>query len=328
MPIPSKIIAVEEHFSTPEFPGLPLAEIYDVGERRIDAMNVAGIDVQVISLAAPGIQGMVDASNARRNAAATNELMAQIAQRFPGRFACLACLPTQDPTAAANELERAVLQFGAKGALINGHTHGQYLDEDQFSPIWEQAATLDVPIYLHPSRAYRAWDILEGYPELSMAAWGWSAETGAHALRVLLSGVFDRYPTARIILGHMGESIPLYIARIDSRLRHVIAKRGLRLGSISDYLRRNVVITTSGVCSDAALRCAMDAMGGPDSVLFSVDYPYESNIEAANWLRSAEFSANVISAIAHRNAERLFKLEAQPPMRRQEPLAIRSAPIS
>ena len=303
---PARLIAIEEHFSTDYFPGLPIPDVYEVGEKRLGLMDEAGIDMQILSLAAPGIQGMTDTAEAIAKAQEMNDHMVHLAETFPGRFASFACLPTQDPTAAADELERAVTQLGAKGALINGHTHGRYLDEDLFSPIWERAEALDAPIYLHPTKAVRPWDILDGYPELSMAAWGWSAETGAHALRIMMGGTFDRFPKAWMILGHMGESIALYTARIDCRLKKPMANKGMALPKLSDYLRRNVLITTSGVCSDAALVHAMDTMQGSESILFSVDYPYETNQEAADWINGSTVDAAHISAIAHGNAERIF----------------------
>ena len=305
---PDRLIAIEEHFSTSDFPGLPIPDVYEVGEKRLALMDEAGIDMQILSLAAPGIQGMTDAAEAIAKAQEVNDFMVALRDKFPGRFASFACLPTQDPKAAATEFERAVKELGAKGALINGHTHGHYLDEDQFSPIWERAEALNAPIYLHPTKAVQPWDILEGYPELSMAAWGWSAETGAHALRIMMGGTFDRFPAARMILGHMGESIPLYTARIDCRLKKPMANKGLGLPKLSDYLRRNVLITTSGVCSDAALVHAMDTMHGSDNILFSVDYPYETNQEAAEWINGSTVDPAHISAIAHKNAERIFGL--------------------
>jgi 2,3-dihydroxybenzoate decarboxylase len=304
---PSRVIALEEHFTTPDFAPTNLRALYEVGEQRVANMDRFGIDLQVISLAAPGVQGETDAAVAAVKAKRTNDLMAEIALRFPGRFAGFACLPTQDPGAAADELERAVSQLGLKGALINGHTQGRYLDEEIFYPLWERAEALDVPLYLHPAPAYKPWDLVDGYPELAMAAWGWSAQTGAHALRVIVSGVFDRFPRARMILGHMGETIPLYLWRIDSRMHDKLAKRGLEKKKPSDYVRRNIVITTSGVFDDNPLICAINAIG-VQSVMFSVDHPYENDAAASEWLARLPLPQEQVEAIAHGNVERILRL--------------------
>jgi 2,3-dihydroxybenzoate decarboxylase len=304
---PSRVIALEEHFTTPEFAPTSLKALYEVGEQRVANMDRFGIDLQVISLAAPGVQGETDAAIAAVKAKRTNDLMAEIAQRFPGRFAGFACLPTQEPRAAADELERAVSQLGLKGALINGHTQGRYLDEEIFYPLWERAEALDVPLYLHPAPAYRPWDLVDGYPELAMAAWGWSAQTGAHALRVVVSGVFDRFPRARMILGHMGETLPFYLWRIDSRMHDKLSQRGLKKSKPSEYIRQNIVITTSGVFDDNPLICAINAIG-VQSVMFSVDYPYENDAAASEWLARLPLPQDQVEAIAHGNVERILRL--------------------
>lgn len=304
---PSKVIALEEHFSTADFPPNKLAPLYDLGEQRLASMDRHGIDMQVISLAAPGLQAETQLDAAISKAKRTNDTIAAVTQKYPSRFAGFACLPTQDPVAAADELERSVLQLGLKGALINGHTQGHYLDEERFYPLWERAEALDVPLYLHPAPAYKPWDLLTGYPELTMAAWGWSAETGAHALRVVVGGVFDRFPKARMILGHMGEMIPLYLWRIDSRMHDKLAQRGLKQRKPSDYIKRNIVITTSGVFDDNPLLCAIKALGVA-SVMFSVDYPYENDAAASSWLAQLPCTQDEIEAIAHGNAERILRL--------------------
>jgi 2,3-dihydroxybenzoate decarboxylase len=307
MPKPSRVIALEEHFTTVDFPPNKLAALYDLGEQRLAAMDRHGIDLQVISLAAPGIQGESETSSAITKAKKTNDLIAAVTQKYPTRFAGFACLPTQDGPCAADELERCVRDLGLKGALINGHTHGHYLDEERFYPLWERAEALDVPLYLHPAPAYKPWDILEGYPELAMAAWGWSAETGAHALRVIVGGIFDRFPKARMILGHMGETIPLYLWRIDSRMHEKLSERGLKRKKPSDYVKQNIVITTSGVFDNGPLICAISALGIA-SVMFSVDYPYENDSAASRWLHELPFPQAEVEALAHGNAERILRL--------------------
>jgi 2,3-dihydroxybenzoate decarboxylase len=304
---PSRVVALEEHFTTAEFPPNKLTALYDLGEQRLASMDRHGIDMQVISLAAPGLQGETQVAAAIAKAQRTNDTIAAVTHKYPTRFAGFACLPTQDANAAADELERSVRQLGLKGALINGHTHGHYLDEEQFYPLWERAQDIDVPLYLHPTPAYKPWDLVEGYPELAMAAWGWSAETGAHALRVVVGGIFDRFPKARMILGHMGETIPLYLWRIDSRMHDKLSQRGLKKKKPSEYIRQNIVITTSGVFDDNPLICAIKALGLA-SVMFSVDYPYENDAAASKWLAELPLAQDEVEAIAHANAERILRL--------------------
>lgn len=304
---PSKVITLEEHYTTTEFAPNTLTKLYDIGEQRLADMDRNSIDMQVLSLAAPGVQGEMDVVAAIGKAQRTNDLVAAITHRHPARFAAFACLPTQDPHAAAIELERCVTQLNFKGALINGHTHGRYLDEELFYPLWERAEALDVPLYLHPTPAYKTWDLTQGYPELAMAAWGWSAETGAHALRIVVGGVFDRFPKARMILGHLGETIPLYLWRIDSRMHDKLSKRGLKKHKPSEYIKQNIVITTSGVFDDAPLLCAIQAIGLP-SIMFSVDYPYENDVYASKWLAELPLPQHQVEALAHGNAERILRL--------------------
>ncbi len=304
---PSRVIALEEHFTTSEFKTLDIPAMREIGEKRIADMDRFGVDMQVLILAAPGVESEKDVATAVAKAKRTNDMIAEVTHRFPRRFAAFACLPIQDPHAAADELERCVKELGLKGAFINGHTHGHYLDEGQFFPLWERVEALDVPLYLHPTMSYQPWDLTEGYPELSRAAWGWSAETGAHALRIVAGGVFDRFPKARLILGHMGETIPFYLWRIDSRMRDGLSKRGLKKHRPSEYIRENIVITTSGVCDNGPLICAIGAMG-LSSVMFAVDYPYEDDAAASKWLAEIPLPQEQVEAIAHGNAERLLKL--------------------
>jgi len=153
-----------------------------------------------------------------------------------------------------------VKELGFKGALINGHTRGVYLDDERCLPFWERVAALDVPIYLHPANPMMIPAAFEGYPGLAQAIFGWAAETGGHALRLVLSGLFDRFPSLTIILGHMGEALPLYLWRIDSRFKISEPKVSLRQMP-SAYIRRNIAVTTAGVFAPEPLRCAIDAMG-------------------------------------------------------------------
>jgi 2,3-dihydroxybenzoate decarboxylase len=212
----------------------------------------------------------------------------------------------QDPREAADELERAVKELEFKGALINGHTQGVYLDDARCLPFWERVAALDVPIYLHPATPMTIPAAFEGYPGLAQAIFGWAAETGGHALRLVLSGLLDRFPSLTIILGHMGEALPFYLWRIDSRFKISEPKVPLRQMP-SAYIRRNIAVTTAGAFSPEPLRCTIDAMG-LDRVLFSVDYPLEDSDDAARFIETAPLSDVEREAVCFRNAERVLRL--------------------
>ena len=214
----------------------------------------------------------------------------------------------QAPAAAAGELERCVRQLGFKGALINGHTNGVYLDDGSYLPFWERVEALAVPVYLHPVHMPVRPPVLADYPGLAASMWGWTAETGGHALRLVLSGLFDRFPRLNVILGHMGEALPYLLWRIDSRFKIYRPKVGLeRLPS--DYIRRNFFATTAGACQTEALVCAMQALGA-DRIMFSVDYPLEDSAQAARFIEAAPISEREREMICWRNAARLLQLDA------------------
>ena len=279
--------------------------IGDLTDLRLREMDEQGIDVQVLSLTSPGIQGMTDAADAVATAREANDLLAQVVSEHPTRFAGFAALACQDPSAAVAELERSVTELGLRGALINGHTQGSYLDEQQHWGLWEAAEALGVPVYLHPVDPPAPVACCTGYP-LDRAAWGWAFETGSHALRVVLSGVFDRFPGATLMIGHMGEGLPFALARLDDRYDFYVATPPL-VDRPSDYVRRNILVTTSGVNDAVPLRCAIDALGA-DRVLFAVDYPYQRNDEAVAFIDSVEISDDERAQICHRNAERVLGL--------------------
>jgi 2,3-dihydroxybenzoate decarboxylase len=314
-------IALEEHFLVEGFASMGRTEgsgpaaafrrqaaerLPDIDALRLDAMDKAGIEIAVLSLFQPGIQGERDAATAVRKAKAVNDTLAERIARHAARFRGFAAVPMQDPREAAAELERAVKQLGFKGALINGHTQGVYLDEARCLPFWERVAALDVPIYLHPANPMTIPAAFAGYPGLAQAMFGWAAETGGHALRLVLSGLFDRFPSLTIILGHMGEALPFYLWRIDSRFKITEPKVALR-HMPSEYIRRNIAVTTAGAFSPEPLRCAIDAMG-LDRVLFSVDYPLEDSDEAARFIETAPLSEAEREAVCFRNAERVLRL--------------------
>ncbi len=320
-----KIVALEEHFILPrEEQNLPpgahrgndrekllgfdvLAELLDLGDRRIVAMDAAGIDMQVLSHNQPGCQAL-DAAAAVPVAREVNDLLFEAVKAHPSRFAGLAALPTADPSAAAKELDRAVTRLGFKGAIINGPTQGRFLDDKKFWRIFECAQALNVPIYLHPSRPQPAVmeAYFDGYDELALAAWGFGIETGAHFLRLVFAGVFDAFPGLTFILGHLGEGLPFMLHRINDQTRLAAARRGLRKPP-AQYLTENLVVTCSGNFSAPAFLCTIMALG-VDNVLFSVDWPYESNVAAVAFLQRQPLARADMEKVAHLNAERILRL--------------------
>jgi predicted TIM-barrel fold metal-dependent hydrolase len=293
----------------------------DVGPERIRRMDAAGIDLQVLSHVQPGVQTL-ERDLAIRLSKEVNDWLGAIVQAYPQRFAGFAMLPMQSPRDAADELERTVTQFGFKGALINGHTQGRFLDEDEFSPILERAQALDVPVYIHPTDPPPAVAAAyyRDYPAMAQG-WGWQVETGTHLLRLMCGGVFDRYPRLKVIVGHMGELIPFALERINLALTMgswLLASQQSASGtpvpkgmqkSIDYYMRQNVFITTSGVFDHAALNCAIAALG-IDRILFSVDDPFGDNFTAVKFLNEAQLSPEDKEKLAHGNAERALHLSS------------------
>lgn len=318
-----RTIGLEEHFVTPELaaygagtasiaqPGVwaeASRRLLDLTGERLVGMDAAGLDMQVLSLNSPGIQAEADPAVALAHAVAVNDLLATTIAAHPTRFAGFAALPLQDPQAAAKELERAVTQLGLKGALVNAHTHGRYLDDPQLRVVWEYAEGLDVPLYLHPANGVDTAHSLSGHPELVGPMWSWGLDTASHALRLVFGGVFDDFPEAKLLLGHMGEGLPYVLWRLDSRWGfHNHQGIELTRGVPSDYLRHNLYITTSGVCSAAPLLCALLALG-PEHILFGTDYPFEDMSTATQFLRTAPVSEADRVKISHGNAERLLRL--------------------
>ncbi|KAK8181812.1 amidohydrolase 2 [Phyllosticta capitalensis] len=295
----------------------------DVGKRltdvslRLQSMDASGIRYAIVSLTSPGIEGIFDTTTAVSYARKVNdEIHATYVAPHPTRFGFFACLPMQDSVAAATELERCVTQLGAKGALVNGYSQldggdaqtVRYLDEAACEPVWATLARLDVPLYLHPRVPPPGQQrVYAGFPMLAHAAYGFGAETGAHALRLACSGLFDRYPRLQVVLGHAAEALPYLAHRIDHRLAvGVPGASGPHKESVSYYLRNNFLATLSGVRRLSAVRCALEEMG-EERVMWSVDYPYESNEDAADWFDGVEgLGEETKRKIAWRNAERIF----------------------
>lgn len=314
-------VALEEHFIVPslmpylerDFPAVPpeakrhiIGLLSDFGEARLAAMDDGGIDVAVLSITGPGVQAEPDAATATRLAAGANDALAEEIARRPDRYAGFAHLAMQDPEGAADELERCVRELGFRGAMVNHHTLGVYLDDPANEVFWERLAALGVPLYLHPGDAFARPHVLGGVPELDQPMWEWTTETASHALRLVLTGVFERHPGAQLILGHAGETLPYMLWRLDSRYTFIATERRLKQPP-SHYLLNNVSVTLSGQFDAVPLQAALAALG-TERVLFSVDYPYESPAEAADFMDTTPLPDDVRAAVADGNARRLLRL--------------------
>ncbi len=331
-----RTIGLEEHYATPSFLeklsnlnrsqyknpssifGLATAEIMkdlaDLSERRISAMDSAGLDMAVLSLLSPGVQQIADSEEAITLAQDANDYVAEAVKRFPNRFAAFATLPTVVPEIAADELEKRVKRDGFKGGVINGRTGDHYMDKKNFWPIFEKAEALNVPLYLHPVRppqkvidAYYSGFSNEVSITLSDFAMGWHIETAVHIVRLILGGVFDRFPNLQIIIGHLGESLPFFLSRLEETLPRRVTKLERPIGS---YLRENIYYTFSGY---TYLPNFLDLylQVGASRILLSTDYPSLHDMERSlTFLYNLPISPAEKHMIAHGNAERLLKILA------------------
>jgi 2,3-dihydroxybenzoate decarboxylase len=303
--------AMWSRFIPPEGGGPPLwaTELTDIGEGRIKAMDAHGISKQLLLVSAPGVQ-IFDAQQAMELAALANDRLASAIAKFPDRLAGLTTIATRNPAAAALELERGKKKLGLKGALVNSHTKGEYLDNRKFWPIFEAAQALDVPLYLHPREVSNG--IAGPYVEYGLegAMWGFAVETSLHALRLIFSGVFDEFTKLKIVVGHMGEGIPFFLYRIDNRYLWEGGGRS-RVGMAklkrlpSEYFRDNFAVTTSGMNWHEPLMMT-HAVLGADNILFAVDYPFEEQAPAVAAMDSAPLSESDKEKIYHLNAARVF----------------------
>jgi 5-carboxyvanillate decarboxylase len=285
--------------------------IQDLDERRLADMDATGIDRQVVALTAPGVQ-IFEAELATALATRFNDELAEAVRRHPTRFAGLAAIAPQDPPRAAQELERAVRALGLKGAIVNSHTGGEYLDDPKFWDIFAACEALDVPLYLHPNTPSKA--MIEPYLArgLDGAVFGFAAETGLHALRIVVAGVFDRFPRLKIVLGHLGEALPYWLYRLD--FMHGIIVRTKRYASapplkkpLSAYLRENFYYTTSGMGWAPPIMFVHDVMGA-DRLLYAMDYPYQFVPEEVVTQDNLPLSPADKLKFYQTNAERLFGL--------------------
>jgi uncharacterized protein len=324
-----KTITLEEHFATPAFldgPGRDLkqqaekynsaraikliSQLCDLAEKRIIEMDEAGIDMQIVSLTAPGLE-QSEAPEAMALATETNDFVADAMKKHPTRFSGFAALPTAAPDKAALELEHRVSGQKFAGAVINGHNRGRYLDDKFFWPILECAESIGAPIYLHPTRPPKpvidasfggfsplVCDIFAG------PGWGWHIETAVHVLRMILGGVFDRFPRLQIVIGHMGEGLPGMFQRVDV-MTPVMTKLKR---PVTAYLRENLHYTFSGFFFPPTFLALLLELGSVDRIMFSVDHPYQSMAQGRAFLEQLPVSAADKERIAHGNAQKLFKL--------------------
>src|SRR5689334_283215 len=312
------IIALEEHYGDPEveatFTGFDamkpprIAERMPLGALRLKEMDEAGIDIQVLSHTNPGVQKL-DAETSVRMAKAANDRLYETVRANPTRFAAFATLPTPDPKAAADELERTVTKYGFKGAMVHGLTAGRFFDDKMFWPVFERAQALDVPLYMHPAIPHPAVieayykDYAKDFPMFIRAAWGFTAETATQGIRLVLSGVLDEYPRTKIIMGHLGEGLPFLLWRIS----HSLKREGKDTKVFRDYFCEHFYVTTSGFFSNPALLCTVMEMG-IDRVMFSVDYPFVDNSLGTKWIDTIPLCAEDKEKLLSGNAKRLLKM--------------------
>ena len=329
-----RVVALEEHFTVPSLvrrispeavarrgfvrrkllPGRvsPLELLPEIGERRLGLMDEAGITVQVLSTTGPGAD-LLDGADGVAFAREINDALAAAIARHPDRFAGFVHLPMREPEAAAKEFVRGVKELGFHGAMVNGTTQDLFLDDPRYEPILAAAEALDVPIYIHPGLAPEPVRKLyySGLPSdagviLEGAGWGWHSETAIHVLRLVLAGTLDRHPRMKLVIGHMGEGLPVMLARCD-QVFDAYAQHLAR--PISRTILDQVWITTSGIFSEPPFLAALLTFG-IDRILFSVDYPYAPNQRGRDFLRSVSLSPADLAKLAHGNADRLLGLAA------------------
>jgi predicted TIM-barrel fold metal-dependent hydrolase len=312
------VIALEEHYWDDELektytggeagrPGEQYTRLKELGALRLKEMDEAAIDIQVLSHGAPSTQKL-PAETAAALAKRVNDRLHQVVKANPARFAAFAALPTAVPEAAADEFERTAA-LGFKGAMLHGLANGTFLDDKRFWPIYARAEKLDLPIYMHPSlpqadvmRIYYD-DYVKDFPMITRATWGYTVETATLALRLVLSGVFEKYPNLKIILGHLGETLPFLVWRIDTTLK----RPGGKAANFRDIFCNNFYVTTSGNFSNPALLCCVMEMG-IDRILFAVDWPFVPNPPATKWMESVPLCDEDKAKILSGNAKRLLRM--------------------
>ena len=320
------LIGLEEHFTTRELQRLKSAgdkrlfsggkrrpELLDLGPGRIADMDEAGIDIQVLSAVTPGAQSLPGAKGVAYARKLNAWIADEVVAAYPHRFRAFATLPLSQPEAAADELERSVREHGLVGCMSYGAIDGKFLDHADFAPVLARAEALGVPVYIHPN--WPSPQALEVYYDglgdtlasriLGGPGYGWHQEVALQCLRMIVSGVFDRFPKLQIVIGHMGEGLPFYYWRVGEDLAR-IAKDRLHK-PVQQYFRDNLWITTSAFFRDELLTLALSTMG-EDRIMFSVDYPMASAKAGADWFRAVDLPRATKEKIAHKNAERLLAI--------------------
>ena len=289
-----------------------LRRLLDVEQERLSIMDQAGVDMHLLSLTSPGVQ-CLNADGGAALAAESNDQLAETIKRHPTRYAGLASFAPQDPARAAKEIDRAINKLKLNGLIVNSSTNREYLDNHKFYPIWEAISASGAALYIHPRNLPEPWDeMLKADVYLWSAMWGFQVETSLHAMRLIMSGVFDDFPNLKIVLGHMGEGVPYWLYRIDYmyvRYPNVYPSlSGRRLKrKPSDYFKDNFLITTSGMNTHDVLQYCHTVLG-PDNIMFAIDYPYQESVEAATFMNSAPLPEQDVEKIAHGNAERTFHI--------------------
>jgi len=293
--------------------GTPLQRrLLDLGDERLRIMDESGVDVQLIGLASTGVQ-MFERDEATALATLANDVLADAMRKHPTRYAGLASFAPQDPARAAKEIERAMTRLGYNGVIVNSHTNGDYLDQPAYWPILEACEATGAPLYIHPRAPspqmiapYRAYT-------LEHAIWGFQAETSLHALRLIVGGIFDRFPKLTVVLGHGGEGLHYWLPRLDAMHANFKPPEGSRPTlkmAPSDYIRRNFAITTSGMNWAPAVRFALDTLGA-EKIMFAIDYPFVDSATAVAEMDAIDMADDDKAALYHRNAERIFRIKAR-----------------
>lgn len=287
-------------------PNAWLGQLLDLGAGRLRVMDENGVDMHLLSLTAPGVQ-MFDADTGTALAALSNDRIAEAVRNHPTRFAGLATCAPQDPARAAKEIERTIGTLGLNGIIINSHTNNEYLDEQKYWPILEAAEALDAAIYIHPRAPSDGMAAPFDDYRLEAAVWGYGIEVGTHAVRLIMSGVLDRFENLKIVIGHMGEAVPFWLWRLDYMGSPGRQGRNNKLRA-SEYFERNFAITTSGVEDPVALRYCIDKIG-VERVLWAIDFPYQPTPPAVAWIDAAPLTDAERELVCHGNAERIFHID-------------------
>ena len=325
-----RIVTLEEHISLPEMiakipkgalGGFGESEVMqrltpklaDVTGDRLKSMDDNGITMQVLSVDSSGAN-LLNSDDGPAFAMRYNDIIAEKITGYEKRFTAFAHLPITAPVAAADELERAVKEYNFRGAMIRGLTQDLFLDHPKFAPVLERAEKLGVPIYLHPGLPPKAvadiyYSGLANHSGMAEAiacyGWGWHSETAIHVLRLLYAGIFDMYPKLKLVIGHMGEMLPMMMARSEKAFKP--GNGGANQRSLADTFHQQVHITTSGFFTQPPLRIALDTFG-IDNIMFSVDYPFSTNEMGVDFLKAIDLPQDQLEKIAHGNADKLLNL--------------------